>query len=408
MMKKTRIFYRTIKYLMWVASLATLFSQVPVRSVNAGSGEMVIQVLRLNIDKEAHDEKQILIAEIVDDFLAQSIEEAAFRQISSYPFIPRSRDRVPRSREQYERFLDRFRAQGVRYLVLPDLKISELGYVLRVATIDLRRDTDRAYFMWHNSLDLDKGIIDGDADFREIEEKIIRVARRVVGRIGAGRALGTRSGSTMKLKSVGRVLFWCANAIDRNDSELAGLGRFLTLQMPFYLADAAERSGETFEFIGLSPKEYYFECLRGVGNEDTISRADVVITADLFRTYDDRIEISFLLSTKEGAPNRPLTVTRFQGELEVEMKRLAELVVSDLNDATSRVVFSPIGALFTVLKNANVRAAPSAQTKVIGRLFESNEVYVVGMAGNTNWYKVRLSDSRDGYVYAPLLLAPGE
>lgn len=404
-MRERQRFYRAVKGLTFLVPFAALLWLMPARIVDAGA-DRVIQVLRINFGDALRDKDQILITEIVDDFLAQSIDELAWLEGSAFYFVERSRERVPKSRSDYDRLVEQYQEEGVHYLVLPELEISDKGYVLRVATLDLGGDTKGAYFPWRNRVSLDKALIDSNADFSQIEEKIVLVARRVFSRISTDRALGAQRVRTSELESIKTVLFSCITPIDRDDSELEGLSRYLTIQMPFYLADAVKKRGSSLEIIGLSPKEYFFECLRRASDfrqEQPVSSADAVITADLLRSQDRKIEISFLLSIRGTPVNRPSIVERFQNESRRELRRLADLLVADLTSSEPEIDLSSDYTRFIVLKNANVRATPSAQAKVIGKLFGGDDVDVVGISSDPSWYEVRLRGDRVGYVFAPLL-----
>lgn len=415
-MRIATIFSFVSRGLMLVASVVAMlaFAQIRVSGASAGGGERVM-VLRMDIGSESGDPKQSLIARMVDALFAQSVEEAYFRERSRYGdvFVKRSRNSVPGDVPKYNDLLKNADDLEFRYILLPQLEISELGYALRVATIDVQgATTAKAYFDWRNGINLDKALLGPDVDFGQLEEKLARIAQLIVDRITTGRALGSGGEIASELPPLKTVIFSCVFSIDPEDSKLVGLGRFLTLRMPAHLTRAAKRSGKQFKFLGLSPMVYFYEChSRGTISDPSFVPfglgSDAVITADLFRDLDKGVKVSFLLSTGD-TNNTTFATERFEGESFEEMQRLAEHVFSALTDAIltdaiSGLVIWPINAQYSVLKNATVRAEPSTDTEAIGKLHGGKKVFVLGTTPDENWYRIRLPNHKIGYVHAKLL-----
>lgn len=53
--------------------------------------------------------------------------------------------------------------------------------------------------------------------------------------------------------------------------------------------------------------------------------------------------------------------------------------------------------------NVNVRADPTTSAGRVGALAENETVEVIGMVADGNWFRVRLSDGTEGYIFAALL-----
>jgi uncharacterized protein YraI len=62
---------------------------------------------------------------------------------------------------------------------------------------------------------------------------------------------------------------------------------------------------------------------------------------------------------------------------------------------------------YTVIFNANVRAAPTTNSQKIGYLSRGDRVRVIGSAAGANWHQVRLDSGQMGFVYGGLLKQEG-
>lgn len=68
---------------------------------------------------------------------------------------------------------------------------------------------------------------------------------------------------------------------------------------------------------------------------------------------------------------------------------------------TTKVV--DIRAEKTALKSANIRTAPSTKAPKLGELTKNQSVRVTGRTADNRWYRIALSNNRQGFVYAPLI-----
>ena len=64
----------------------------------------------------------------------------------------------------------------------------------------------------------------------------------------------------------------------------------------------------------------------------------------------------------------------------------------------------PVDADYTVIKNANVRAAPNVRAEIVDTLPMGGAILVAGKVRGANWYLVALPDGREGYVFGRLLV----
>ena len=87
-------------------------------------------------------------------------------------------------------------------------------------------------------------------------------------------------------------------------------------------------------------------------------------------------------------------------------RRLDELrraeVAAVVAPPAPRIEVETLDSLLVALRNANVRAGPSADTDQLDRLAAGTEVTVTGKVKDRDWYRIALA-AGEGYVWAPLL-----
>ena len=68
-----------------------------------------------------------------------------------------------------------------------------------------------------------------------------------------------------------------------------------------------------------------------------------------------------------------------------------------------RIEIQPMEAAYVAVRNANVRASPSAEATRTASLSSGTKVTVTGKVKGANWYRVSRSGKQLGFVYGPLL-----
>lgn len=376
----------------------------------AQSDDVYILVLRVDVVNELKSSApDPSIEDVVNGLLPRMIEETAFKQRRAYFVARQSRERPPWDRDKYNDLVARSKEQGVDYLILPQLKLRDRGSALKVATIGLKHDTARAYFLWRNEIDLDSAAIAGGGDFSDIEGKIFEVAMSITGRILRGRVLGSDSGPGSDLEFVRTFLFWCVTAAEKKDSRLDWLSRRLTLRMPYYLSIAAEKKELYYSFIGLSPREYQAECVTpgfktwsDTGPYGSIKQADAIISADVVRKADE-FHVSMMVYFSRTRKIEPLTDIILGSEESNALEKMSDATLSAIVQRLSSIRVTPIYANYAVIQHAYVWNAPSAASEKVGSLTPGSDVLVTAKVRDTGWLKIQMSSGRVGYVQSRFL-----
>jgi TRAP-type mannitol/chloroaromatic compound transport system substrate-binding protein len=74
--------------------------------------------------------------------------------------------------------------------------------------------------------------------------------------------------------------------------------------------------------------------------------------------------------------------------------------------ALPQILVEPLDASLVATRDANVRGGPSTDFYQIDRLVAGQDVAVTGKVIGEEWYRIRLQDGSDGYVWIPLLAEP--
>ncbi len=82
------------------------------------------------------------------------------------------------------------------------------------------------------------------------------------------------------------------------------------------------------------------------------------------------------------------------------------LEVQAIAPSLDTINLDPIETELTALKNANVRAQPTAGSAKIDMLPQGESIHVAGKVKGLSWYAVELDGDKVGYIYAPLLGTP--
>jgi formylglycine-generating enzyme required for sulfatase activity len=77
-----------------------------------------------------------------------------------------------------------------------------------------------------------------------------------------------------------------------------------------------------------------------------------------------------------------------------QQAKQAELIITDMN------------VDYVVLRTANIRQEPSANSKRLGELKQGSKVQVTGQVSGSNWYQVKSATGVMGFVFGDLLMKP--
>ncbi len=173
-----------------------------------------------------------------------------------------------------------------------------------------------------------------------------------------------------------------------------------------------------------SPQTPQYAAIRGAGHEDgeflfipvnIDVKGTVAIPGEApppeHSVFDERaLELTFWESIKDSRKARDFEAYLAQFPAGA-FASLARSRLEDLKEAKQvalppRIAVAPMDIEFVAVKNANMRAGPSAESEKIGYLTPGTTVTVTGKVKDAEWYRVEREDGETAYVYAKLLDEP--